>query len=494
MRNMKLKAMPPEQIKILRSLETKEKQKKDRKVLNPQAKELIINVVNFMKREANGEFVVPARKVQYRAALATGFSERTVRRVVKESKLLGLNETSPGQGTSVSFPPKKIPNRPKPKTGLDELTRCAVRKIVHRIYVNEKTVPTIKKIHQKLVQEIGFKGGTRSAHKIVKELGFFWRKTKSKSFVLIEKHDIRIKRIEYLRDIIKFRREGRAIIYLGDTSILTSLSVHEKAKGLGERLVLMHAGGERGFVPNALLVLQTSKPDSDYHEELSNDYQLWIQNTLLPALPPRTVIVIGNAHEKYIKSDKIPSSDSNMEQMKAWLHANNISFSDDMLRPELHQIIKRHASKFRKQKGIIEQQLTERGHSVLRLPPDHPDLNPVDLMWADVKSYVASRNVSFKVEDVQMLIQQKLSELGTDVWIVRCNQVRLVEQQYLECEGIVDHEVERVMTKMPARREISKPGPEENHAMEEDEQDNITFVRHFMDGFLGVDDYKVFNG
>lgn len=490
--------MPPEQSKLLRALLTKDKQKKDRKVLHPQAKELIVNVVNFMKQEASGEFIIPARKVQCRAAVATGFSERTVRRVVKESKSLPVVENSSGEGTSVSFPPKKAPNRPKPKTGLDELTRSTVRKIIHRIYVNEKTVPTIKKIHQKLIQEIGFKGGSRSAHKIVKELGFFWKKTKSKSFVLIEKHEIRLKRIEYLRDIIKYRREGRPIIYLGDTAILSSLSSHEKTKAVGERLVLMHAGGEGGFVPNALMILQTAKPTGDYHQELSDKYQAWVKKTLIPSLPPRTVVVIDHAAYTNIQTEKIPTLDCNAEQMKQWLRSKNISFNEDMLRPELHQIIKRHAPKYRKQKGIIEQMLTERGHSVLRLPPDHPDLNPIDLMWADVKQFVADRNTTFRLDDVRMLCQQRLSEVGSEVWMMRCNHVRSVEQQYLESEGIVDHEVEKVMAKPPINNNKDnntfKIRPEENHTEEHDEHDNIHFVRHFMGGLLGLeDDYKMFN-
>jgi len=227
------------QIAVERSAETKDKCKKDRKVLHPQAKELILNVVNFMKQESNGTFAVPPRKVQCRVALATGFSERTVRRVVKESKSLSSSENANGDGSSVSFPPKKAPNRPKPKTGLDILTQCLVRKIIHKIYVNEKTVPTIKKIHQKLVEEIGFKGGSRSAHKIVKELGFYWKKTKAKTFVLLEKNEIRLKRIEYLREIARYKHEGRTIVYVGD-AIIGNL------KNGAANVTAVVAGGENG--------------------------------------------------------------------------------------------------------------------------------------------------------------------------------------------------------------------------------------------------------
>lgn len=473
-----------------------EKSKRDRKVLNPQTKELIINVVNFMKTEANGEFVVPARKVQRRTAMATGFSERTVRRIVKESKSLKGVDNLNGDDRAVTFPPRKVANRPKPKTGLDQLTKSIVRKIVHGIYVNEKTVPTIKKIHQKLVQEIDFKGSSRSAHKIVKELGFLWKKAKSKKFVLVEKHDIRLRRIQYLRNIMQYRREGRPIIYIGDTSVLSTLSSHEVTKTLGERIVLMHAGGENGFVPNALTILQTTKATGDYHQELSDHFHLWVRNILLPSFPPKTVLVINSTTYQNIQSQRIPNLDSNAEQMKQWLHFNNINFNENMLRPELHQIIKKHVSKFRKQKSIIEQLLTERGHSLLKLPSDHPDLNPIDLMWADVKNYVANRNTTFQVSSIKLLCQEYLRELEPETWLMRCDLVKNFEQQYLKSESTIDSEVEKAMTKHPLSRDGSpaKNVPDLiNSETIDPEPENINYVKHVMTGLLGFEEYRVFS-
>jgi transposase len=45
--------------------------------------------------------------------------------------------------------------------------------------------------------------------------------------------------------------------------------------------------------------------------------------------------------------------------------------------------------------------LAECGHCVLRLPPYRPDLNPMELTWADVKQSITGKNTTFKVRDVE---------------------------------------------------------------------------------------------
>jgi transposase len=55
---------------------------------------------------------------------------------------------------------------------------------------------------------------------------------------------------------------------------------------------------------------------------------------------------------------------------------------------------------------MIDQLLAEKGHTVLRLPPYHPDLNPIELIWANVKQWVAGKNTTFKIKDVEQLCRQ----------------------------------------------------------------------------------------
>lgn len=84
----------------------------------------------------------------------------------------------------------------------------------------------------------------------------------------MEKHDIRLKRIEYLKQVLKYREEGRNFIYTDETYIHSSHTqpyswsdssdkMLRKPISKGKRLIIVHAGGENGFVPNALLIFKS---------------------------------------------------------------------------------------------------------------------------------------------------------------------------------------------------------------------------------------------
>jgi transposase len=54
-----------------------------------------------------------------------------------------------------------------------------------------------------------------------------------------------------------------------------------------------------------------------------------------------------------------------------------------MLKAQLYELIK--LNKPKQKCYVIAQILAEEGHTVLRRPPYHPDINPIELIWADVK-------------------------------------------------------------------------------------------------------------
>ena len=58
-----------------------------------------------------------------------------------------------------------------------------------------------------------------------------------------------------------------------------------------------------------------------------------------------------------------------------------------------------------------------RGDQVnLRLPPFHCNLNPIELVWAQLKDYVARHNKTFKLADVRQLVGEGLLEVTADRW------------------------------------------------------------------------------
>ncbi|KAG8235330.1 hypothetical protein J437_LFUL003613 [Ladona fulva] len=64
----------------------------------------------------------------------------------------------------------------------------------------------------------------------------------------------------------------------------------------GQRLIIVHGGGEMGFIPEALLIFKLGLKTGDYHGEMnSGNYLKWIKNQLIPNLPPKSLVVIDNA-------------------------------------------------------------------------------------------------------------------------------------------------------------------------------------------------------
>lgn len=95
--------------------------------------------------------------------------------------------------------------------------------------------------------------------------------------------------------------------------------------------------------------------------------------------------------------------------MQAWLGSHNIPNTNDMVRKELYTIVKIHKGRF--QKYRVDTMAEEHGHRVLRLPPYHCQLNPIELIWAQVKRQVARTNDQFKLPAVEALCHQAVTNV-----------------------------------------------------------------------------------
>ena len=56
------------------------------------------------------------------------------------------------------------------------------------------------------------------------------------------------------------------------------------------------------------------------------------------------------------------------------------------------------------------------GHTILRLPAYHPDLNPIDTIWSIVKQRVAARNVTYNINDLIRLTNEEFGKITVDIW------------------------------------------------------------------------------
>lgn len=450
-----------------------------KKVYHSQAREIVTKVHEFMKRESlAGQPIIGLKKVTDRVTEATGVPGRTVRQFLSEKK------KAVEEGSSFKTPNKKRLRR-CPKTDLDNFDLGVIRRTTNEHHLITGQLPTVKSLLTLLRESINFQGSEWTLRKVLKKLNFRWKKTINNRKVLIEKIEIRDKRVEYLKKLKAYRDENRPVIYMDETYVHTT---HTRPNswsdgtnaGLkvpvskGNRLIIVHAGNENGFVKDALLTFESGKKTGDYHNDMNFDnYEKWITNKLIPNIPPSSVIVIDNAPYHNVELNKAPNSNSRKNEMLEWLAEKGIAFLPTMLKPELYSLVLQHKSKYKMFK--IDALLAEHGHSVLRLPPYHPDLNPIEMIWCCLKQKVGKRNVSFSMTAIQQMVKEVCENITRDNWLSRVNHVKKNEQIYRDMEPLIDEATENFVINLEDDSDSERQSDSDSES-EEDGDGNISGV------------------
>ena len=67
---------------------------------------------------------------------------------------------------------------------------------------------------------------------------------------------------------------------------------------------------------------------------------------------------------------------------------------------------------------------------VLRLPVAHSELNPIELIWAQIKGYVAVNNTTFKIKDVKKLAEEAFTKVTDRNWMRAVKHTLKVENLF----------------------------------------------------------------
>ena len=73
---------------------------------------------------------------------------------------------------------------------------------------------------------------------------------------------------------------------------------------------------------------------------------------------------------------------------------------------------------------------TKYSEEILRLPPYHCKLNPIELAWAAEKNYVAGGNKDMSLDSVEKLFRKKKGELSEDFWRKCVEHVEKIVENY----------------------------------------------------------------
>ena len=147
------------------------------------------------------------------------------------------------------------------------------------------------------------------------------------------------------------------------------------------------------------LVFRSKTNSTDYHDEMNSKYMEWMTQHLLPRLEETTVITLDNAFYHNKQKDKPPTSTDKNDDIKSWLYQHHISYSDTDIKKSLLEKVKQHRST---PIYLTAKAAHKHGHTVLRLPVAHSELNPpIELAWASVKVNIARHNTQHTLQEVQ---------------------------------------------------------------------------------------------
>ena len=235
-----------------------------------------------------------------------------------------------------------------------------------------------------------------------------------------ESERIVIKRRQYLRAKRANRdancRVARPEVYLDESYINKNHSNDEtwylkddgaivgKPTGKGDRLIIVDAITKEGWVPNTKLVFKASKKTGDYHANMNWDnFSKWFQEKLLKNIPKNSLIIMDNApYHNVLTEEVFPKKSHSIKRLREWLSNNEIPWNNDMLKMELFNLCLRFATK---PEFLIDKIAREQGHSILRTPPYHPELQPIETCWAVVKNHVAKNN-DFTMKGVEIELEK----------------------------------------------------------------------------------------
>ena len=446
-----------------------------RQVLHRQAREMIYKVHCYFQREAEKHVDFPhVARVQERTAEACGVGIRTVQRIVNETK-----QSLDASGSVVLKSPGKKHKRNKPVCDLDNFNKDVLRRTVFDMYTAGE-FPTADKLVKKMKEKIGFAGSVSSMLRILKGLGFRYKMCNNGRKFLMERSDIAAARATFLRKIHEVRMAGHNIFYLDETWVNQNHTrpscwvMSDGSGGLkvptgkGGRLIICHAGSAvTGFIPQSKLVFKCKKKssNSDYHSEMNAEtFEKWFIEDFLPYLPPASYIVMDNASYHSRLRDKPPTTSSKKADIIAWLSENKIQCGEKETRNELLMKVKANRSPKIYELDAIA---FEKGHNVIRLPPYHCQYNPIELIWAQVKGYVADRNTTFRIADTERLVHEAIDTVSVSAWESCVRHAEKIQEDDYNRELLIDTALEPIIIDL----QDSETSQSELESMDESDSD-----------------------
>ena len=399
------------------------------KAISPEYKKAIVLLKSYFDRTLNDRAENKIKSAEKTAhALEVGVA--TVKRVMADYN------RDPNSIERDQF------NRGHPKRIISESLQTVTRDYVRRANQEGKHI-TLDMLSAYLLEH--FKDNAFSIRTLGRALdrwGFtFGRGTRSQH--LKEKDHVVAARRRYLREMRLNRRGFETIrpeVYLDESYVNKNHSNDfiwysdadgpwmQKPTGKGERLIIINAITKDGWVPDAKLVFKSTRKTGDYHGQMNHVlFTKWFKEKLLPNIPKSSLIVLDNASYHNVLSERSnPTPSSKKEDIADWLRKNSVPISDDSLKAELIEILNKIAPA---PTYALDEIASDKEHKVIRTPPYHPELQPIETCWGVVKNSVA-RHCDFTMANLHKQLNIAFDRVTSDTCSGIIKRVKAIEDKY----------------------------------------------------------------
>ena len=409
------------------------------KALTPEEKKAIVALKEYFDRtiddlEEQGELSVQ------RVSNALGFGLSTVRRTMAD------------YSRGINFDKESIVYRGRPQLALSDSAQTIVREYIRN--ANKEgayiTLETLCQYLEEVAPEQEF--SIRTLGRALDRWGFtFGKGIRTQRFK--EKDHVVVARQRYLRRK-RANRKGKGTIrpevYLDESYVNKNHSTDfvwyydddgpwiQKPTGKGERLIIMNAITKDGWVPGAKVTFKSTRKTGDYHGQMNQTmFTKWFEEKLLSNIPARSLIIMDNAaYHNVLSPVSAPTPACKKEKIRSWLEKNNFPLKEDCLKAELVDILTRVGPQ---PIYVLDEIANKNGHEVLRTPPYHPELQPIETCWGIVKNEI-TRNCDFTMNNLIQQLEGAFGKVNAKTCSGLIRKARDVEDAFWRDDAALDEQ------------------------------------------------------
>jgi len=178
-------------------------------------------------------------------------------------------------------------------------------------------------------------------------------------------------------------------------------------------------------------------------------YEDYFFKKLLPNCPKNSVIVMEDAKYNTRKCGDVPNQSWSTDDIVDWLETREIQVAYLLPVSELLCLVKSVQDEF--DTNIIDKKCETLGYEVLRLPKHHCELNPMDMVWDQVKNYINNKDSSFSKGDASKLLTNSYECVTMEDWLSYINDVEKNESFLWNIDCLQD-DVDDLISKLVPKK------------------------------------------